>query len=407
MRLRRSFIPAFALLSAVALQARAQAPELPRSVDPVRGAIKGSARYIGLAGAFVAIADDTEGIAVNPASAAVRLPYSWDAFNFAFGLDISVATWLPKNNLYNAPESLSGSLFGSLAAVTNYRHAGFGVSAEAEQNAVSRESQGISAKFTANFGLMHAVAAYGYFDGQLQLGAGLRILGFSFDGGRSLAPATAGIGYAAGLIVKPKSEQFRVGMVIEQPINAELAGEDGAPPLLVDVPWTSALGFAYQFGTRRLNPPFVTASDRARRNGGGREPTREDTEKAARELFDEYQKAQTWYLLVSLELAVIEGPDEVALGDFVAVDRPLVSPRLGLESEVVPRQLRLRGGSYLELPVAAEGKLRPHGTIGVDIRLFRWDVFGLVQPFDYWQLSLAADGAAAYLNTSFSIGFWH
>jgi hypothetical protein len=48
-----------------------------------------------------------------------------------------------------------------------------------------------------------------------------------------------------------------------------------------------------------------------------------------------------------------------------------------------------------------------HGTGGVDIKLFKWSVFGLFEPFDYWQLSLAADGARSYLNTSFSIGFWH
>lgn len=407
--LRRTWVPVFALLTGIATHVRAQTTEEPSTIDAVRGTIKGSTRFIGLGGAFVAIADDTEGVAINPASVAVRLPYSWDAFSFAFGIDFSIATWLPKNDLYNAPEgeSSSGSLFGSLAAVVNYRHVGFGLAAEAEQNDLSREAQGISTKFTANFGLMHTAVAYGYFDGQLQLGAGLRILGFSFDGGRSLAPATAGVGYAAGLIIKPKREQFRIGVTIEQPITAEVEGEPGMPPISVDVPWTAALGFAYQFGRRRLNPPFVTVADRVRRNSAGRKPTDDDVKKAAAELFEEYQKAQTWYLLVSTELALIEGGDELGLGNFVAVDRPLVSPRLGFESEVVPRWLRLRTGTYLELPVIEDGNARLHGTGGVDVKLFRWNVFGLVHPFDYWQLSLAADGAKAYLNTSFSVGFWH
>jgi hypothetical protein len=405
---RRSWVPVLALFGAVAAHARAQPAEEPSTVDAVRGTIKGSTRYIGLGGALVALADDTEGVAINPASAAVRLPYSWDAFNFAFGIDFSIATWLPKNDIYNAPSSAtSGALFGSLAAVVNHRHFGFGVSAEAEQNAVSREAQGISAKFTANFGLVHTVVGYGYFDGQLQLGAGLRILGFSFDGSRSLAPLTAGVGYTAGFIVKPKRQQFRIGVAIEQPINAELAGEPGTEPVSVDVPWTASLGFAYQFGPRRLNPPFVTARDLARKKALGHEPADADVARAAQELFDEYQRAQTWYLLVSTELALIEGGDELALGSFVALDRPLVSPRLGLESEVVPRWLRLRTGTYLELPVTEDGNARLHGTGGVDVKLFEWDVFGLVGPFDYWQLSLAADGARAYLNTSFSIGFWH
>src|SRR4051812_24200845 len=266
----------FALLSAIATHARAQStPEEPRVIDTVRGTIRGSTRFIGLAGAFVAIADDTEGVPINPASAAVRLPYSWDAFSFSFGIDFSVASWLPKNDVYNAPEGTKGgSLFGSFAILTNYRHAGFGIAAEAEQNAASKKAdQGVSTKLTANFGLMHPAIAYGYFDGQLQLGAGLRVLGLSLGGGGS---ATAGIGYTAGVIVKPKSRQFRAGVAIEQPINSEVASDDGSPPTIVHVPWTAALGFAYQFGRRPLNPKFVTASDRARQKAAGREPTKDE-----------------------------------------------------------------------------------------------------------------------------------
>src|SRR5688572_1532380 len=152
------------LLGAVALPARAQTSTEPTTADTVRGTIKGSTRFIGLGGAFVAIADDTEGVPHNPASVAVRLPYSWNEFSFAFGVDISIATWLPKNDIYNQPEnvksSTSGSLFGSLSTVVNYEHAGFGLSAEAEQNAVSKESQGLSRELTANFGLLHLAVGY-------------------------------------------------------------------------------------------------------------------------------------------------------------------------------------------------------------------------------------------------------
>ncbi len=399
----------FALLGAIATHARAQSNmEEPRTIDTVRGTIRGSTRFIGLGGAFVAIADDTEGVAINPASVAVRLPYSWDAFNFSFGIDFAVATWLPKNDVFNTPEGTKGgSLFGSFAILTNYRHAGFGLAAEAEQNAATNKAQqGVSTKLTANFGLMHPAIAYGYFDGQLQLGAGLRVLGFSL-GGNGGVPLTAGIGYTAGLIVKPKREQFRVGVAIEQPINAQVASDDGSAPTMVHIPWTAAFGFAYQFGRRRLNPKFVTASDRARQNRAGHEPSKDDEKAAEKALFDEYQQDQTWYLLLSTELSLIQGSGAVALGGVPALNRTLVSPRLGVETEVVPRYLRLRAGSYLELATTEEGTSRLHGTGGVDIKLFEWSVFGLIKPFDYWQLSLAADGARSYLNTSFSIGFWH
>ncbi len=90
----------FLLLSAGATRARAQENTEPtRTIDTVRGTIRGSTRFIGLGGAFVAIADDTEGVAINPASAAVRLPYSWDAFSFSFGIDFSIATWIQKPDI--------------------------------------------------------------------------------------------------------------------------------------------------------------------------------------------------------------------------------------------------------------------------------------------------------------------
>jgi len=401
----------FALLSAVATHARSQTSGEPRTIDAARRTIKGGTRFIGMGGAFVAIADDTQGVASNPASAAVRLPHSWAAFDYSFGIDLSIATWLPKNDIYNAPESTNsaggGSLFGSFAVLANYRHAGIGLGAEAEQNVASQEAQGLSTKLTANFGLVRPVAAYGYFDGQLLLGVGLRIVGLSLGGGQGDVPLTAGIGYSAGLIVKPKSQQFRVGAAIEQPINAEVAGESGAPKTMVHIPWTAAFGFAYQFGTRRLNPAFVTLSDRARRIAAGRKPTKADEKQAEQELHDEYQKNQTWYLLVSTELALIQGGSDLALGTKHDFNRALLSPRLGVESEIIPHYLRVRAGTYLELAATEEGHSRMHGTGGLDIKLFRWSIFGLLHPFDYWQLSLAADGAKSYLNTSFSIGFWH
>lgn len=405
---RPTAVLATLLLLAATTRASAQTEKPPPSFDAVRGTIKGSTRFIGLGGAFVAIADDTQGVPFNPASAAVRLPYSWDAFNFAFGIDFSVATWLPKNDFIQseAGDARGGSLFGSIAAVVNYRHAGFGVAAEAQQNAVTHQTQGISTHLGANFGLMHLAAAYGYFDGQLLLGTGLRLVGFSFDFGQSAAPLTAGVGYVAGFIVKPKGTQFRIGAAIEQPINAKFVTEPGTAPVAADVPWTAGLGFAYQFGQRKLNPPFVTAVDRARKNTGGAKPTAADVKKAKAELFEEYQRDQTRYLLVSTELALIEGGGDLALGP-LALDRPLFSPRLGLESEVLPRYLRVRAGTYLELPTSNVDQTRLHGTGGLDVRLFRWNVFGLVGPFDYWQLSLAADDAKRYVNTSFSIGFWH
>jgi hypothetical protein len=390
-----------------------------QTLDAARGPITGSTRRIGLAGAFVAIADDTEGIAINPASTAVRLPYSFQDWNSGFGLDVAVGAWLPKNDVYNQGNTTnqdqtkadkSTALFGSLALQLNYRHFGVGVSAEAQRNAASRAQQtpGIDTHFAANFGTVHLNAAYGYLDGQLLLGAGARVIGMSFDRTSSSGVlGTAGVGYEAGVLLKPTGQHYRIAVALKSPIDAKLSSDPGAAASTVHVPWEVAFGLAYQLGPRPFNPRLVTAREVARRTTGHEHPTDAELEHAAQELFDRYEERQRWYLLVSSELSVIQGGGPVGLSGQTAMNRPVISPRVGLESEVVPHYLRLRTGSYYEPALIAGTQGRIHAAGGLDVKLFRWSVFGLFAPFDYWQLSLGADGARAYLNTAFSIGIWH
>jgi hypothetical protein len=85
------------------------------------------------------------------------------------------------------------------------------------------------------------------------------------------------------------------------------------------------------------------------------------------------------------------------------------SPRLGLETEAVPNWVKLRAGTYGE-PTRfdtpnARGRL--HGTLGFDVKLFPWTVFGLFHESTVWRVSAALDAAERYLNTSFGVGVWH
>jgi hypothetical protein len=409
------------MLALAIVSSRAQAQADTAVIETVRGPLSGSTRFIGLGGAFVAIADDSEGVAINPASTALRVPYSWSMWDYGFGVDFAVGAWLPKNDLYNQSNGSntsgkSSALFGSLAAVIYYGHGGFGVAAEAQSNAASRQDQvqGVSRNLGANFGMVHSSLAYGFLDGQLLLGAGPRLVGMSFgrDGSGSSALSTAGIGYEVGVIVKPAVYQYRVAVAYKSPIRAKLPGAMGESVSRARVPWDVAFGFAYQFGPRPLNPPLVTPEDFARASVTSGKPSKADIKRADQALFERYQRLQRWYLLVSTELSVAEADGEHAgieehWTDGASNARPIISPRIGLESEVIPHHLRLRAGSYYEPARIGLSPSRIHGTGGFDVRLFEWDVFGLVKPFDYWQLSIAADGARSYLNTSFSIGFWH
>jgi hypothetical protein len=412
------------MLSAVAPRALAQddpaAEPEPQTVDSARGPINGSTRRIGLGGAFVAIAEDTEGVAINPASTAVRQAYSWQDWDYGFGIDFAIGAWLPKSDVYNQEgtetEQDSGveqstALFGSVAALINYKHAGLGISAEAQRNAATGEDQmqGVDTSFAANFGVVHLNVAYGFLDGQLLLGAGPRVIGMSFDRhrGSSGLLSTAGLGYETGFVVKPIAAQYRVAAAFKSAVNAKIPTDFGGTQSTAHVPWEVAMGFAYQFGVRPLNPPLFTAKQLARQRAAGREPSKEELKAAEDFLYQSYLKLQRRYVLVSSELSIVEGGGPVGFTGAMAMDRPVISPRVGLESEVIAHHLRLRAGSYYEPALIAGSRSRVHGTGGFDVRLFRWSVFGLMAPFDYWQLSAGVDAARSYLNTSFSIGFWH
>lgn len=405
----------------VATSGRAQSSEgAPANVNTVQGALAGSARYIGMAGAFVAIAQDTDGIATNPAASALRMPYSWQDWDYEVGGDLAIGDWLPTNNFFNRSSQTSETkdrraLFGSVAATLYYRHFGVGISAEAQQNAATRRdmSLGISSNFTASFGTVHASIAYGFFDGQLLLGAGPRFVGLSFERSGRGPLSAAGGGYEAGFIVKPIGQQFRLGASVKSPLYAEVPDDEGEATS-VHVPWEIALGAAYQLGTPRLNPRFVTARDVVERRNAGRPATRAELKKAADELFAQYQRADRFYVLMSAELAFVQGMRGHAgfeqywsEGAIQPVAGVMLSPRLGAESEVVPHILRVRGGSYYESPLVGGVVGRIHGTGGLDVRLFEWSVFGLLDHFDYWRLSVAADVASDYLSTAVSVGLWH
>ncbi len=88
-------------------------------------------------------------------------------------------------------------------------------------------------------------------------------------------------------------------------------------------------------------------------------------------------------------------------------EKVTVSPRLGFETEVWPTRMKIRGGTYLEPSRFAASSPRLHGTLGLDISLFKWDVVGL-WPDDYrWQVTAAIDLASHYGAFSFGIGGWY
>ena len=69
--------------------------------------------------------------------------------------------------------------------------------------------------------------------------------------------------------------------------------------------------------------------------------------------------------------------------------------------------LKLRAGTYLEPSRFETSESRLHGTLGLDVRLALWSVFGL-WPDDYvWRLGLGMDAARNYFTWGLTIGGWY
>jgi hypothetical protein len=282
---------------------------------------------------------------------------------------------------------------------------------------------------------------------------------------------TSGAGIELGVVWRPNLRPYRLGLAFRTEINTEpafsrsllpspegdilLSGDEGTLylPERVSLPWDLNLGGAVQFGKRPLNPVSRTVpqvaeraaltfrlrqlerdDERERRMAAAvshsereaieRELAEEeardsaqlagDFKQARRSLAESSAMIERFYLLVTASL-VISGAVEDAVGveSFLkqTVNRSgtqvVYSPRLGAESEVWEDRLKLRGGSYLEPSRFSTSHSRFHGTLGADIRLLRWSVFGL-WPDDFtWQIGGSLDVARSYLSWGVSLAGWY
>lgn len=136
-------------------------------------------------------------------------------------------------------------------------------------------------------------------------------------------------------------------------------------------------------------------------------------ERLAAERAREAAELSRQYLLLSGEVIFV-GPtgDAVGLESFLAQRRrtagesTTVGLRGGVEGEPIERWLKMRAGTYLEPSRFAGVPYRLHGTAGFDVKLFTWDLFGLLEPFTL-RFGSAADVAERYLYVGLGIGIWH
>ncbi len=138
------------------------------------------------------------------------------------------------------------------------------------------------------------------------------------------------------------------------------------------------------------------------------EQVRHDARRAAARRRDALPRR---YFLVSASL-LVTGPLANAVGVESFLERVVArsggsatfSPRLGVETEMVPNFIRVRAGTYEEPSRFATSSSRLHGTLGFDVKVLPWTVFGLFDPDSEWRLTTSGDVAARYFGWGVSIG---
>lgn len=119
------------------------------------------------------------------------------------------------------------------------------------------------------------------------------------------------------------------------------------------------------------------------------------------------------YLLLSADAILISQVDQgIGFESFLSQVREASGReaswgvRFGAEGEPIENRLKLRIGTYLEPTRFEAGSARMHATIGTDIKLFSWDMFGMVDAIEL-KIGGAVDVAVRYLNYGFSLGVWN
>jgi hypothetical protein len=119
------------------------------------------------------------------------------------------------------------------------------------------------------------------------------------------------------------------------------------------------------------------------------------------------------YVLLTSDLLIV-GPTTNGVGveGFLAQQQVrsgrdvTASVRVGTETEPIRNWVKTRVGTYLEPSRVRSGNARMHWTSGVDFKLFRWDLFGILDPFTI-RVTGTMDLAPRYFDWGLGIGVWH
>jgi hypothetical protein len=437
------------------------------SVDLFQGPTLASSRITALAGAYTGLAEGAEGIPFNPAAASLRYPQSTTHVDWDLTAGFTTPTSVRGTDFDNNGDSTFGKgqkefYFGNLGGFIQWGHVGLGVMVSAQQYGIAQTpflkivetpaGPGVDEKakgtdlVDVRFFKVDPVISYGFLDDQLHVGGGIRAIYLQFAG--SLADVENGalgkngtptdlytnyaIGLQGGIVWAPYALPLRLGGALRSPLAAR-EGDFGGGfkadqgdiragnvylPKYADIPWEVEAGASVQLWQRPLNIQWhdedevpVPDTERYRETKDGQ---LEPAYKGARKILKQKYRAIPRQKVLLTTSALLSGPVSNAVGvESMLIGRlersgedPSLTVRGGVEAEVIPWWLVLRGGSYLEPSRFRHSSSRLHGTVGFQVRLFKWDAFGVADKQTIWRLSGAVDLARDYFAWAVGLGLF-
>lgn len=439
------------------------------SIDLVTGPIVGPNRVVSLGGAYTALGYGIDNSVLNPAAYGARTLWDTRWFEFDITVDYNPGVLLRQIDFINNGKSGARStdfLFVTLGASGIAGDLGFGGIVRSQNYRIGDTAQ--LELILANYGLCYAFMDGQLLVGVGARTASLTLKNLQGDDPLGVFTHTGPeAGAILGLADLPYRVGFAMRTAVEaKPDTPKPSELSFRSPKTVTLPAEFSLGFAYQLGNRPLNRRWINPHDRerdlrnemlVRRLRRQREQAKREREAAGAppptaasvpewlleprdpafwhienqrianedvELAQEIERAEQRhaaairslsrkYLLVSADVLLIGATDSgIGLDSYLqqlrqdSGKRTSVSFRLGVEGEPIPDRLRLRVGSYLEPSRFVGVDPRIHVTMGSDLKLFEFDMFGLVSKFDL-RITATLDVAERYRNFGVSVGIWH
>jgi hypothetical protein len=359
------------------------------NLDLYQGVVFGSPRLVAMGGAAFAVGEGASGLFTNAASAAIRpstesgklaITGFFNSYIPASGVDFN-------NNGDLTTEYRQAAVY-SPGLLVQYGRWGFALNfAYTRYNVAPQAGGGLGVRDA----ISHVAVAWRWVETGLTFGAGLRgaVLNvYTTEASQGLF-TDLGLSGELGAVWQPRSANLRLALAGALPVYAGTVQSSCDPnncqgyilPNQAIVPWTVVLGTGWRFASSRWNQPVDT---RYR---------------------DELQATFAFDLLVAGSLDNAYGIEEFAAKQLQPSGRNLSwSPRFGVEGEIIPGWLRIRGGTYFE-PARFGGVVgRYHSTAGAEVRILWFHLHGEEYRIS---LSLAGDFAPRYNNAGASLGLWN